>query len=116
MPAALSSPCPRSRPASGVRCPMCACPSDRCPVRTSERPGVQCPASGVQCPCAPVSAVSDGNEVVGRGGGAGSRTVGMAGAAWSPAVSTTARPLPKVGAWCSKLAQAVLGQRRAGLE
>jgi hypothetical protein len=43
MPAVLSSPCPRSRPAFGVRCPTSACPSDRCPVRTSE-----CPVSGVR--------------------------------------------------------------------
>ena len=58
---------------SGVRCPVSpwGLSSDRCPVRASERPGVQCPASGVR--------VSDGNEVVGRGGGANSRTAGMAG-------------------------------------
>jgi hypothetical protein len=37
MPAVLSSPCPRSRPVSSVRCerPVShgSCPSDRCPVR-----------------------------------------------------------------------------------
>jgi hypothetical protein len=80
-PAVLSSPCPRSCPASGVRCerPVSrgACPSDRCPVRASERPGVQCPASDVR-PFR-VSAVSDGNEVAGRGDEAGSCTAGMPG-------------------------------------
>ena len=46
--------------------------------------------------------------------GAGSRTVGMAGVAWSPAVSTTARRLLEVGAWSSKLAKAVLGRLGVG--
>jgi hypothetical protein len=44
------------------------------------------------------------------------RTAGMAGAAWSPAVSTMAHRLPEVGAWRSKLAQAVPGQRRVGFD
>ena len=35
---------------------------------------------------------------------------------WSPAMSMTARRLPEVGAWRSKLAQAVLGQRRVDLD
>ena len=42
--------------------------------------------------------------------------LGMAGVGVSPAVSTTARRLPEVGAWRSKLAQAVLGQRRVDLD
>jgi hypothetical protein len=54
MQAVLSSPCPRSCLASGVRCerPVFhgACPGDRCPVRASERLGVHCPASSVRCP------------------------------------------------------------------
>jgi hypothetical protein len=40
----------------------------------------------------------------------------MTGPAWSPAVSTTARRLPEVGTWRSKLAQAVLDQRKVGLD
>jgi hypothetical protein len=43
--AVLSSPCPRSRLVSGagIRCPMGACPSDRCPVS-----GVRCGRLSVQ--------------------------------------------------------------------
>jgi hypothetical protein len=53
----------------------------QCPVRASERPGVRCPASGVgvRCLCVAASAVSGRSEVLERGGGAGSRTAGMAG-------------------------------------
>ena len=42
--------------------------------------------------------------------------LGWPGSAWSPAMSMTARRLPEVGAWPSKLAQAVLGQRRVDLD
>jgi hypothetical protein len=42
--------------------------------------------------------------------------LGWPGSAWSPAVSMTARRLPEVGAWPSRLAQAVLGQRRVGFD
>ena len=38
------------------------------------------------------------------------------GSAWSLAMSMTARRLPEVGAWPSKLAQAVLGRRRVDLD
>ena len=37
-------------------------------------------------------------------------------AAWSRAVSPTARRLPEIGPWRSRLAQAVLGQRRVGFD
>jgi hypothetical protein len=100
-------------PVSGasVRCPTGACPGDRCPVRASERPGVQCPASGV---CA--SRCPTGSEVAGCGGGRQPYGLGWPGSAWSPAMSMTAGRLPEVGAWRSKLAQAVLGQRRVDLD
>ena len=91
MPAAPSSPCPRPRPASGVRCSVSGasdqCPrlpvhgtDVQCPVRASERPGVRCPASavGVRCLCVAASAVSGRSEVVEHGGGAGRRRAGMA--------------------------------------
>jgi hypothetical protein len=112
------------RLASSVRCerPVStrACPrvrGVRCPVRASERPGVHCPssASGVRCPCVAASAVSDGNELAGVAVGPAAARLGWPGSAWSPAVCTTARRLPEVGAWHSKLAQAVLGQRRVDL-
>jgi hypothetical protein len=65
-------------PVSGasVRCPTGACPGDRCLVRASARPGVQCPASGIRA--SGVRCVRR-DEVAGCGGGAGSRTAGMAG-------------------------------------
>src|SRR5215204_3717347 len=52
--------------------------------------------------------------VVVRGSGAGSRAAGMAGRGRPP--STTVRRLPEVGPWRSRLAQAVLGQRRVGFD
>jgi hypothetical protein len=96
-------------PVSGasVRCPRGACPRDWCPVRASERPGVQCPAS-VRCGVRGVRR----HEVTGCGGGPAAVRLGWPGSGWSPAVSMTAGRLPEVGAWPSKLAQAVLGQRR----
>ena len=102
-PAVLSSPCPRSCPVSGA--------SVRCPAGPVQVIGVRCGRLSVQVSSVrpPASVVSDRNEVVGRGGGAGSRTAGMAGVGVSPAVSTTARRLPEVGAWPSRLAQVVLG-------
>jgi len=65
------------RPVSGasVRCPVRAsgvrgaCPSDRCPVRPSECPGVQSPAS----------VVSDGMRSWGEAAGPAAGTAGMAG-------------------------------------
>jgi hypothetical protein len=53
-----------------------------------------------------------------RGVAVGSAAVrlGMAGLPWSPAMSMTARRLPEVGALRSKLARAVLGQRRVDLD
>ena len=72
-PAVLSSPCPRSCPVSGA--------SVRCPAGPVQVIGVRCGRLSVQVSSVrpPASVVSDRNEVVGRGGGAGSRTDGMAG-------------------------------------
>jgi hypothetical protein len=103
-------------PVSGasVRCPTGACPRDRCPVRPSERPGVQCPAPGVRAfrrPLCPTGMRSRGVAV-----GPPAARLGWPGSAWSPAMSMTARRLPEVGAWRSKLAQAVLGQRRVDVD
>jgi hypothetical protein len=62
----------------------------RCPVRVSERPGVQCPASGVRCgvrcpclqrPLRPTGLVVERGQ---RGRGAGSRAAGMAGQRGGP--------------------------------
>jgi hypothetical protein len=121
-----------STSSANVQCPVS---SVRCPVRASSvhaclstRPlssvrfghlsvqvsGVQCPGSGVRCPRAPASAVSD-REAVERGGEAGSRIAGMAGIS----VVTTSvydRLLDyRIGTWRSRLAHAVLGQRRRRL-
>ena len=81
-----------STSSASVRCPVSGasdqCPhlpvhgtDVQCPVRASERPGVRCPAPGVgvRCLCVAASAVSGRSEVLERGGGAGSRTAGMAG-------------------------------------
>jgi len=65
-------------PVSSVRCerPVSdgACPGDRRPVRASERPGVQCPASGV---CA--SRCPTGVRLRGVAGGPAAVRLGMAG-------------------------------------
>jgi hypothetical protein len=106
MPAVLPSPCPRSCPASGVQCPVRASGVRPGP----ERPGVQCPASGV---CA--SRCPTGSEVAACGGGrqpyAWDSRVGVV----APHVHDGASSA-EVGAWRSKLAQAVLGQRRVDLD
>jgi hypothetical protein len=67
-------------PVSGVRCPVSGA-SVRCPAGPVQVTGVRCGRLSVQVSSVrpPASVVSDGNEVVGRGGGAGSRTAGMAG-------------------------------------
>ena len=94
MPAAPSSACPRPRPASGVRCPVRATSVHAC-LSTGPMSSVRCgrlsvqvsavrrPVSasgvGVRCLCVAASAVSGRSEVLERGGGAGSRTAGMAG-------------------------------------
>jgi hypothetical protein len=107
-------PCPRPRPASGGQCPLSAskraCPRDRvqCPVRASERPGVQCPASGVCSFPRPLCPT----EVSSWGGGQAAARLGWPGSAWLPAVPMTGSSSAQVGAWRSSLAQAVLGQRR----
>jgi hypothetical protein len=116
MPAVLSSLCPRSCPASGVQCPVRASGVPRVPVQVT---GVWCgrlrvQVSSVRRPASvrPASAVSDGMRSRGVAVGPAAARLGWPGAAWSPAMSMTARRLPEVGAWRSKLAQAVLGQRR----
>jgi len=121
MPAVLSSPCPRSCLVSGVRCPVSGAGvrcSTGCPVRASERLGVHCPASSVRRPVSVRCGVRCVQREWGRGRGVGRQPHGWdgPGSAWSPAVSTTARRLPEVGAWPSKLAQAVLGQRTIDLD
>jgi hypothetical protein len=99
-------------PVSGVRCPVsgvrCGRPASRVPVHAA---GVRCPAwvSGVRGFPRPVS----GRQVV--EGGAGARSRRMAGSAWWPAVSTASSSAARVGTWRSRLAQAVLGQRRGRL-
>jgi hypothetical protein len=128
------SPCPRPRPASarpafnvrGER-PVSrrAMSTQGCPVSGA---GVQCPVSDVGvclCRC-PMFSVASGirafprllcpnrARVVKRGGGAGNRTAGVGVVA--PAVSTTGSPSARVGAWRSKLAQAVPGQWRRQLD
>jgi hypothetical protein len=104
------------RPMSDVRCPVSGA-SVRCSAGPVQVTGIRCgrlsQVSSVQCPA---SVVFDGNEVVGHGGGAGSRTAGMAGA------GVVAPPCPRRRVVCprlkrpSRLAQAVLGQRRVGFD
>jgi hypothetical protein len=105
------------RPA-GVRCgrpaSTRASPRDavQCLVRASGRPGVRRPAwaSGVRaiprprCPTGVRSWTGGGGQAAAWPGGPGS--------AWSPAVSTAGSSAARVGIWRSRLAQAVLGQRR----
>jgi hypothetical protein len=129
MPAVPSSPCPRPRPVSGVQCPVSGA-SDRCPRLPvpatgvqcpvpSERPGVRCPGSGVRRPvwasgvCAlprPLcpAEVRSGSAAVGQA----ALWLGWPGSAWSAAASMPGSWSACVGALCSKLAQAVVGQRR----
>ena len=116
MPAVLSSPCPRSCPASGVQCP----------VRASGVPGVPVHVTGVRCgrpsvqvssvrprrPCVAASAVSDGNEVTGAWRWAGRRTAGMAGVGVVTRHVRNGASSARGWSLASKLAQAVLGQRR----
>jgi hypothetical protein len=103
------------RPVSGAsdQCPRLAVHATgvQCPVRASERPRVRRPVwASVSVRCA--SAVSDRGEIGERGGGAGHRTAGMAG------VGVVARRVPDrlvvhpSRSLRSKLAQAVLDQRR----
>ena len=82
------------RPVSGVRCPVRATSVHAC-LSTGPMSSVRCgrlsvqvsavrrPVSasgvGVRCLCVAASAVSGRSEVLERGGGAGSRTAGMAG-------------------------------------
>jgi hypothetical protein len=106
-------------PVSGasVRCPTRACPGDRCPVRASKRPGVQCPAPGPRPPAPGVRAFRrplcpTGMRSRGVAVGQAAARLAWPGSAWSPAMSMPARRLPEVGAWRSKLAQAVLDRRR----
>ena len=97
---------------SGVRCerPVSrgGCPSDGCPVRASES---RCPVFGLRRPWCPTG-MRSWAEAVGRQ----PVRLGWPGSAWSSAVPTTAPRLPEVGAWPSRLAQVVLGQRRVGFD
>ena len=72
--------------------------------------------SGPRRPCVPASAVSDGNEVAGCGDEAGGRTAGRLGAGVVARYVHDDGRLPEVGAWRSKLAEAVLGQLRVDLQ
>jgi hypothetical protein len=99
-PAVPPSACPHPRPAAVVQCPVRTSSLHACLPTTgvqspvSERPGCPVSAVGVRCPSVPASAVSDQDEVVEGGGGAGSRVAGMAGSACSPTVSTTGSSEP----------------------
>jgi hypothetical protein len=102
---------------SGVRCPVSGA-SVRCPAGPVQVIGVRCGRLSVQ-----VSSVRlwrllcpTGMRSWGVAVGPAAARLGWPGAAWSPAVSTTARGLPEVGAWPSRLAQVVLGQRRVGFD
>jgi hypothetical protein len=127
MPAVPSSPCLRPRPASGVQCPVRASSVHAClstrPVSTVrygrlsvQVSGARCPvwASGVRAfprPLCPTG-VRPWRAAVGHA----AAWLGMGrGSAWSPAVSMTGSSSARVGTWRSRLAQAVLGQRRRRL-
>jgi hypothetical protein len=138
----LAVPCQpvRSSAASGVpvsgvsvQCPRVRCPATgvQCPMWASRRPGVRCPvwASGVRCPVSSwasghlgirrplsgrsASVVSEPGEFVKRADAASSHTARTAGAGVvARTVSTTGWSSARIGAWRSKLAQAVLGEPR----
>jgi hypothetical protein len=100
-----------------VQCPTGGCPTVRCPVRVSERPGVQCPASGVRCgrPVSVPSSVCCGRPEWSWCVAVGQAVVRLG---W-PGVGMVARRVrngtsARGGPWRSRLAQAVLGQRRVG--
>jgi hypothetical protein len=132
---------PQQHPASSVQCPVSSvsvqcprmrCPRDQCPVS-----GVGVRVSAVRCG-RPVSGVQLGVRATGHPASAirafprllspnrvssssapmrrAASRRGRPESAWSPrAVSTTGWSSARVGAWRSKLAQAVLGQRRRRL-
>jgi hypothetical protein len=92
--------CLSRRPVSSVRC-------GRLSVQVS---AVRCPVSGVRAfprPLCPAEVRSCSAAV-----GQAAARLGWPGSAWSPAASTTGSWSARVGAWRSKLAQAVLGQQR----
>jgi hypothetical protein len=123
MPAAPRQPVHVLGQRPGVRCPVSGasdqCPrlpvhgtGVRCPVRASEGPGVRCPvsASGVCAlprPLCPAE-VRSWSAAVGQA----AVRLGWPGSAWSPAASMPGSWSACVGAWCSKLAQVVLGRPR----
>jgi hypothetical protein len=124
MPAVPSSPRPRPRPASRVRCPVQAStparPRDRRPVSGAGVCASSCPASGVQRGASGVRAfprplcptgVRSWKAAVGRA----AAWLGWPGSAWSPAVSTTGSLTARTGTWRPRLAPAVRGQRRRRL-
>jgi hypothetical protein len=119
-----SSPCRCPRPASGVQCPVRAdsvhaclstrrCPVPGAGVRASSL-GVRCPAwaSGVRALPRPRCPTGCGRE---GGGGRAAAWLGGPGSAWSPAGPMAGSSAARVGTWRSRLAPAVLGQRRRRL-
>jgi hypothetical protein len=98
--------CLSTRPLSAVQCP-----GGRLSVQVS---GVRCPAwvSGVRafpCPLCPTE--RSWRVAVGQA----AAWLGWPGSAWSPAVSATGSSSARFGTWRSRLAQAMLGQRRRRL-
>jgi hypothetical protein len=118
MPAVLSSPCPHSCPASGVQCPVRASAVPGVPVHVTGvrcgRPSVQVssvrPPASVRCG---VRGVSDGNEVTGAWRwGRPPHGLGMAGVGVVARHGRNGASSARGWSLASKLAQAVLGQRR----
>ena len=111
----------RVRPASGVQCPVRASGVPRVPVHVTGvrcgRLSVQCPVSGPRRPCVRRPLCPTGMRSRGVAVGPPAARLGWPGSAWSPAMSMTARPLPEVRVWRSKLAQARAGpaEGRLGL-
>jgi hypothetical protein len=124
--------CPRDRcPVSCVGVQASGCPLSCVGVQASGCPlsgvGVRRPVSGVRCPVGrpgiwvfgarypgrSASAVSEPGEFVKRADAASSHTARTAGVGVvARTVSTTGWSSARIGAWRSKLAQAVLGERR----
>jgi hypothetical protein len=72
--------------------------------------------SGRRRPCVAASAVSDGMRSRGVAVGPAAARLGWPGLAWSPAMSMTARRLPRLGPGARSWRQAVLGPRRVDLD
>jgi hypothetical protein len=87
----------RGRVRVSVRCPVSGA-SVRWPAGPVQVTGVRCGRLSVQVSSVRPSAsvVSDRNEVAGVAVGPAAARLGWPGSAWSPAVSTTARRLPRL--------------------